>query len=205
MASVFLGNITSGAYRIETVKALLETKGSGIVEYFALKQHGPYLDTGRNAIIESFLEQGQDWLVFFDSDIVWQPPQIEQLVESADPQTRPVVSGVYFSPLLDEVKPILYRWVDGQFQQLTKQDLDDAPDDLVQVDACGAGFLAIHRDLLLKMQNEFPPPTPWFAEVPVNGIQCGEDLTFCARLAKMGVPVYANRAVTVGHIKQMMF
>lgn len=149
-----------------------------------------------------------------------------------DGERFPVIAGVYRNPTVDgALKPVTYSWepidrgdgvtVDG-FRQHTEAELHSlAPytpplhptssavpqplhPQITDVAAVGAGFLAIHRSLLLTMLDAFGYPQPWFCEPTINGIHNGEDMGFCTRLGNMGIPVLVHRGVQLAHYKAMI-
>jgi hypothetical protein len=75
------------------------------------------------------------------------------------------------------------------------------PSPVCEVDACGAGFLAIHHSLIDAMERVYPEPMVWFDEPVHKGVHCGEDFGFCIRVQEMGYPVLVNRACRVPHYK----
>ena len=64
----------------------------------------------------------------------------------------------------------------------------------MRVAATGAAFLLIHRGVLKAMSERgFNEAFPFFQETQ-NGPDPGEDLTFCLRLASLGVRSTSTRA-----------
>src|SRR5208283_5741689 len=66
-------------------------------------------------------------------------------------------------------------------------------DRLVEVDACGAGFLLISREALLKIG------APWFQQTQAYG----EDFFFCAKAASVGLKVYVDTRVKCLHMTDL--
>lgn len=223
--SVCIGNINPGSVNLGFVLSLLATldaqrdapTGDKLVERVILRQSGPYLDIGRNKVTEAFLKETDcEWLLFVDSDITWNTEQIRKLVEAADPDHRPVVSGIYRSPFQASDTssggelPVVYRWGQKEIRgeptvTLVNDNWNEEEewpeDDLFQADSFGAGFLLIHRGLLEKMVERYGFPAPWFLCQVVKDVMMGEDHLFCLRVAHMGYSLYAHSGVQVGHRK----
>jgi GT2 family glycosyltransferase len=157
--------------------------------------------TARNGIVRTFLKSADsDWLWMIDTDMVFKPDALELLLEAADPVDRPIVGGLCFGKALDGfVYPTLYKLNDDEnaFQYMHDYDRDS----LVQVDATGAACLLMHRSALEKVREIYTEPMEWFQDIIWQGLDTGEDITFCLRLREVGVPVYVHTGVHIGHVK----
>ena len=68
--------------------------------------------------------------------------------------------------------------------------------------ATGAAFLLIHRSALKAMaERNFNEAFPFFQETQNGDKPVSEDLTFCLRLASLGIPVHVHSGVKIGHHK----
>lgn len=222
--NVCIGNINPGNLSLGFVTSLMETLGDEqdvphedrLVRNVLLRRSGPYLDQGRNKLVDDFLKKTDcEWLLFIDSDISWKPQDIRKLVTSANEKYKPVVSGVYYSPFPKTDLsnggnlPVVYRWGKKEQHGATtitfvndNWEKDEWPKDrLFKVDSFGAGFLLIHRGLLMKMIEKYGYPAPWFLCQVVNEVMMGEDHLFCLRVAHMGYSLYVHTGVQVGHHK----
>jgi GT2 family glycosyltransferase len=206
---VFLGNISRGEVRVELVASLFAVVGTQVHRTF-FHQHGPYLDAARNMVVEKFLESDCDHLLFVDSDIEFTASDVDAVSRSVrEADDRAVVGGWYLNPVGDGVKPVVYDYKpDSGFRQWGLADIDDVAyvgsmveDPTHVVGALGAGFLCIPRLILDDMKKYYEFPTPWFAEVGLNGVHLGEDLTFALRVDALGYPVLLRPDVKVTHYK----
>ena len=81
--------------------------------------------------------------------------------------------------------------------KLRAKDLDEL--------ATGAAFLLIHRSVLVAMRDrKFNAAFPWFQETELAGHPAGEDLTFCIRAGILGLPVFVDTRVRIGHHKSIV-
>lgn len=180
---------------------------------------GPYLDDSRNRCVEWFIANTQsDFLVFIDSDIAFDANQVYDLVETADANGVTILTGVYYNQFGDKLRALVHHWGDPALSGMDKNYLDDDAQDLIpfanvelggmypqdkphEVDACGAGFFAVHRQVFVDMSARYAVPQQFFAELVLGGIHMGEDLTFCVRAKAVGHPTYVLPKIEVDHFK----
>lgn len=177
---------------------------------FYSKFAGPYLDTERNVCVQWFLNACvSDYLLFIDSDIAFRPEQAYELCRIAHLNNLPLIGGVYYNALDGIISPLAYLW--RHDDTLGQRNLKPIPQPAMEsmagvspfaaVDAMGAGFMLISRELLNAMTTVYDKPTPWFAELDIDGIQMGEDFTFCVRAAAIGYQPYIAPGIIVDHYK----
>jgi glycosyltransferase involved in cell wall biosynthesis len=220
--SFSVANINPGSVRSEfmlSVMALVEKQralGEDTpvrFDQFYAQLSGPYLDDERNQCALWFMNHtDSDYLVFIDSDIGFNPNQVFTLVRTAHENGVTILSGVYYNQFhhLGGLRALIHNWEpDERFGgarnliAVTPDYIDSlSPSDKPhQVGACGAGFLAIHRSVLIDMQNIYELPQPYFAELNFNGIHMGEDFTFCIRANALNHPTYVLPSIQVTHYK----
>lgn len=165
---------------------------------------GPRIASIRNQLTQKFLDHPArpEWLWMVDSDMVFEYQDLLDMLEVADPAERPIIGGLCFGGRAT-VFPTLYRLVDPKENSGNViQVITDFPDNaLVKVDATGAACLLIHRSVLEKVQSMFPAPHHWFSESVYQGMEFGEDWTFCLRAAQAGFPIHVHTGVRIGHVK----
>ena len=170
-----------------------------LFEFWNIRKCGPYLDTGRNFLTRVFMESDCEKLLFIDDDMGFDPEDIER-ISSHDVD---LVGGVYLNVQQDgTIKTVSYEHEGSAgWKPYPLSHYDDATD-LVPVDAVGTGFLCISRTLLTRFQRVFDAPEEFFAEHVIDGLQSGEDFTFCWRaLNTLGVQPYVDPQVRLRHIK----
>ena len=102
-----------------------------------------------------------------------------------------VRSGIYFVDSKPP-RPAMANITDGYVKAPT-----DWPDDVIDVDYCGAGFMLIDRDVLEAIG---PQPYRQDHTAPNNDL-LGEDYAFCQRARENGFSLTVNTKVFLGHIK----
>lgn len=180
---------------------------------------GPRIAETRSQIVDKFLGspqfEGAEWLMMIDSDMVFRPEHVDQLLDVAHRTERPIVGGLCFAGLSPEsMYPTVYdlsRQDDGAFA--VGQIHDYPRDQLVKVGATGAAFMVVHRDVFAKMSAAFatlpngkPNVYPWFVEghTDSHGRPFGEDIAFCIRAQALGFPVHVDTRVKIGHHKGLI-
>ena len=175
-------------------------------EGFIAVSSGANITNARNEIVVAFLDYTEaDWLLFIDTDMVFDADIVDRLVEAAHPEKRPILGGLCFSINADKhlgplARPTIYGFSDDS--KVVR--FEDYPrDQLVQVGATGTGCLLIHRSVLAKMRadDRFPAAYKWFQEQAFGSIPAGEDITFCVRAGACGFPIYVDTRIKVGHEK----
>lgn len=161
------------------------------------------VSASRNIVTQRFLAKNDaDWLLWIDSDMQWSPLDIDSLLDAADPKTMPVIGGLCFGMSQGRPFPTIYHFaeIDGQLTTIRVPTYE--PDSIMQVAATGAAFLLIHRSALKAMaDHNFNEAFPFFQETQNGKDPVGEDLTFCLRLAALGIPVHVHTGVRIGHHK----
>ena len=166
----------------------------------------PYICIGRSTIVEKMLSLPPEveGLLFIDHDIIFDPSAVERILDSCD-QTRGVVGAGYSmrSPgakmigavdtaKIPEGKKLVFFEGGGLYSALY----------------LGMGFTAIHRSALETIGKDLPyfengvtdiPIRPYFALLREEGKWYGEDVSFCLRAERAGVPVDMDTSVRVWH------
>lgn len=164
-----------------------------------------HLDVGRNKVVQEFMKTQLEWLLWIDTDMAFQPREFDLVTEAADPEERPIVSGLYYS---SERKPVAFKNVFHPEDGMVHADAIDEPDGdgLVEVDGVGFGFVVVHRSVLERVAETYGPThphRPWFdcsdfgpyLEPP------SEDLSFCHRARALDIPIFLHTGARVGHVK----
>lgn len=207
---VVIGNVNPGAVSSAFADCLLRTigydryHGSRIAGWNFI-ECSANVASGRNALVEWFLESDKQWLIQIDSDMVWEPDAIHRLLAAADPVERPIVGGLCFAQEGDTgmIWPTMFDLA-GTDEQVEFVRYDDwQPDILLPVGSTGAAFLLTHRSVLETIRDRnFSAAYPWFQEREIGGRRSGEDVSFCLRAAAVGAKVHVATGVAIGHIKR---
>jgi hypothetical protein len=175
---------------------------------------------GRNDVAKAFLDNTDaEWLWFVDTDMSFAADTVDRLVAAADRYSAPVVGGLCFAQRkigqgtqADMYAPTFgiiptcyaYRETDTEVGFLPMKDY--GRDQLIQVAGTGGACLLIHRDALAKVRTQYGGDC-WFDPITHPAGFRGErrvfseDLSFCVRLAAVGIPLHVDTRVKTGHEK----
>ena len=166
----------------------------------------------RNRIMAYFLDQSEaEWLWMVDTDMGFPANVVDLLVDAADPAARPVVGALCFSlrqgdgdglgGYLTWPQPTIYGWGQDASGNAGFVAAADYPrDTLVQVNGTGAACILIHRGAAEKLRAEHGDT--WFDPVKYpDGRWVSEDLSFCWRLGRLGIPIYVHTGIRTTHAK----
>lgn len=145
-----------------------------------------------------------DYILWVDSDIIFNFEQFEELLNS----NKQITSGLYY--LHDERRRYFaaikhwdedYYLKNGTFQWLSNEDISSSKE-LFKVDHIGMGFMLMKAGVLENL------PYPWFrpmmAEIHANIEICTEDVSFCHFIVKKGFSIWVNPKVIVKHEKRIL-
>ena len=149
----------------------------------------------RNMLASKALNGCFDRILWLDSDMVFRPDLLIRLAKDMD-EGREMVSAVYFKRK-PPFTPICYKTLeysehDNKPAYKLEPYLDYPKDDVFQAAGCGFGAVMMTTDLIRKVAERFGYPFS-----PMMGI--GEDLTFCWRVGQLGVPIWCDSRIKVGH------
>lgn len=162
----------------------------------------------RNAFAARAISEGYDRVLFVDSDMTFKSDMLERLARDMDgdgteSKKLDYVSALFFNRQ-QPIRPMLYDRLqvitDGH--GVTRADthtLTDYPhDSLFTVKGTGFGCVLVSTRLLRSVWDNYGPPF-----MPTSCM--GEDLAFCFRAGLLGVEMYCDSSVKVGHIGHVVF
>ena len=213
------GDRFSGAFLRNWSNALLylQNKGytvmmvndySSFVPFSRMKTLG--LNTLRGVNQKPFNgEVDYDVWVTIDSDVIFRPEQLEQLIEDTD--KHPIVSGIYRMLDMKHYAAVKtwnadYFKKHGSFKFLRLEDLEGAPN-YMKVAYNGMGFMAIRREVLEKMKYPYFHRELQVFEMEDGTVineMCSEDVSFCKNAKDAGYDVIVNTELKVGHMKELV-
>jgi hypothetical protein len=185
-----------GLFAESIVRLILHGTMTGKIRGFQRVHSGPVLDQTRNKITRKFLKGDADWLLMIDSDMSFEPDLLDQLLEIADPDERPIVGPLCYSVNHDGVFPVAYLRNGEQYGQVS----NPPENELIQVSAVGAACLLIHRSALEAIEG-VDMPGEWWDRLFLGEKPLGEDMAFMLRAEMAGVPVHIHTGIPIGHVK----
>lgn len=167
---------------------------------FSLTESSLVYDS-RNQLSKKAIEEGFERILWLDSDMVFKPDLFERLSERLDAGYQ-MVSGLYFKRK-QPICPVLYKEC-GAYEKDGKHTVyattyDDYPkDSLFEIAACGFGGVMMTTDIVKQVAEKFGLPFS-----PILGF--GEDLSFCCKVARLGIKMYCDSSVKMGHVGYKTF
>jgi hypothetical protein len=166
------------------------------------------LAKARNKLVHNFMTvdeyQGADWLLFLDTDMVFDHDLLQRIVGRATELKIKILGATCVVVTEQGAIPTLFVPNEDTVTQV----LLDYPDDTVaELAATGTGCLLVHRDVFIDMQTLAGGSThSWFGYdllVSDTGkeFEGGEDVSFCLRAAKAGHKTHVDTTLHVGHHK----
>lgn len=171
--------------------------------------------SGRNHLAKTFLAGTAEWMLMVDADMGFDSGLMEDLIAAADPAVRPVVGGLAFAHKTDgksshygvrhRCQPTLYDFFEDDKKVGFVPRMVYERDTLTQVAGTGGACLLIHRTALAAIESEYGER--WFntIEHPKGPTTFSEDLSFCVRLAGVGVPLWVHTGIKTTHDKGGVF
>ena len=178
------------------------------------------LHDARNTLAANAIQHGYDRVLWIDSDMRFESDLMEKL--AADMFTtehaanmggtdvddndlvkfdRDYVAALAFKRVTP-TEPVVYD---------SMSELDDMPgmygvhvyrqyppDQIFEVAATGFGCVMTSTRLLKAVWDKFGPPFSYVANL-------GEDMSFCWKVGQLGIPMWCDSRIKVGHIGEVVF
>ena len=178
------------------LKSLLGMKRIG-ASAFSISASSLVYDA-RNGLAKQAVTEGFDRILWLDSDMDFSPDLMERLSADLD-EGREFVSGLYFTRKAP-IKPNIFESC-GYFHDEEKDEVTPLAvnyfkypkDSIFPIAACGFGGVMMTTDLVKRVGEKFGLPFS-----PILGF--GEDLSFCSRARQLGVELYCDSRVKMGHV-----
>lgn len=175
---------------------------------------------GRNDIAAEFLDSTDgEWLWMVDTDMGFAPDTVDRLIAAADPTDRPVMGALCFAMKRQaradlwaerfRMAPTVYEYLDLGDEVGFRPVLDYQRDTVLPVAGTGAACLLMHRTALEAVRGY--AGAAWFDPITHPTGAKGrprtfsEDLSFCVRLAAVGLPAHVDTATKTTHEKGGVF
>lgn len=159
----------------------------------------------RNLLGETAIKHGYERILFIDSDMVFDMDLLIKLSADLD-EGRRFVTALCFTRK-NPILPCIYSETgyrktgditsDGQERWETFLNcMDNYPkDSIFPIKACGLAACMIETSVIQEVYARFGSPFS-----PVAGF--GEDLSFCRRCDELGIEMWCDSRIKVGHIAQ---
>lgn len=192
MANIVVCMPTMGSIDTRTGESLFRLrKGENKVAILTTEYSLVYM--ARENMVKKALENPEtDYVLFIDSDIVFEPDTMLKLLKDAERG-----DGIYTAA---------YAYKDGSNGIVGRDSngdpiiLDNIKDRrlLIETKLVGLGMALISRNVLVKMSEEF-------AELFHPFSHSGEDYSFCMRAKECGYKAYIDLDICCGHVGKKVY
>ena len=156
-------------------------------------QMGSLIYTSRNNLALQALKAEFDYMLWLDSDMVFQQDLLVQMKQTMDEKGLDFLTGLYFRRV-PPFTPVLFDQLDIDENGIcTWTDFKDVPEGLFKVGGCGFGCVLIKTDVLFDVQAKF-------GELFNPIANMGEDLSFCWRARQCGYDIWCDPSLVCGHV-----
>lgn len=138
--------------------------------------------------LNPFSETTYDYIMWIDSDMVFNPEDFEKLLKS----DKDVITGLAKVEATNQYACFKKE----KNERITEEYLKDNSG-IIETSFTGMSFMLIKRGVYERM------PFPYFS-VPGESGMLSETLSFCHNLSKANIPIYAHLDVVIGHEKPMI-
>lgn len=152
----------------------------------------------RNQMAEKAVRLGFDRVLWIDSDMVFQPDLMTRLMKHLD-DGMPFCCGL-FTTRKPPIIPCIYKRIDerGPHGPIAESMEDYPKDSVFEVAGSGFGAVMMETSVIRAVMNSFGWPFS-----PILGF--GEDLSFCYRAGKLGIKMYCDSSIKIGHVGYTIF
>lgn len=157
---------------------------------------GHFVDHSRNQLVDEALEcvEKPTHLLFVDDDVAAPPGAVNALLS----HKLPVIAAAYKIILQDEEYVAAWTNKEGGNQEFVNWDEVDGH--LEMVHGVGMGFTLIEISVLRAMREKFGTYFNACTKRVGNDISfTGEDVDFCDKLEKLGVPAFVDLSIRCKH------
>lgn len=147
---------------------------------------------GRNCLSTLALKNEAEYVLWLDSDMIFEPDLLERLQKDIE-TGKDIVTALYFNRRYP-YSPVIYKKAgfDGKVP-ICEEYYDYPREELFTVEACGFGAVLMKTKVLCDIEKKYDN---WFA--PFIGF--GEDLSFCIRARECGYEIWCDPTIKPGHI-----
>jgi len=181
---------------------------------FSIRAGTDGLADARNTAVKGFLaETDAHWLWWVDTDMGFDPDTIDRLLDAADPVERPVIGALCFANRevqndgmggrIALAAPVILDWkhIDGEAGFDTRWNYPQNA--VTRCDGTGSACVLIHRSVFERIAETYGPNWYSRARNPSTNQMISEDLSFCARLMALSIPVFVHTGVKTTHAKRV--
>lgn len=158
---------------------------------------GSLVYDSRNKLAKMAVDSGADYIMWLDSDMIFEPDLHERLMDSIG--NDHILTAICFRRK-HPFEPAIYKSMAFVQRNNTRQTtaeiyLDYPQNARFKVAGCGAAAALMTTKCIMDVIDKKGLPFS-----PIDGF--GEDLSFCYKARELGYQVYCDSRIKVGHLSQ---
>lgn len=187
---ICIGMPTAGSIKTMTAFSLFKT-AKHFKDIHLIVKETSLVHQSREEIAREVIQTDCTHLLFIDSDMVFEPEDIEKLLK----RDKDIIGAPYNYRFLPPKLTVKIQ--DEQGNKVLKE----MPDGTIECYAVCTGFMLIKTEVFRNI------PHPWFFfEQDKKGkLICGEDVWFCRQARKAGYKIYFDPTTNVKHIGNYLY
>lgn len=157
---------------------------------------GSLVYDSRNKLAGLAMQMEADYIMWFDSDMVFRPDTLERMMDVMDKNPDiDILSGLYVRRGAPFTPVIFSKLEVNEHGELEWDDVVNIPDEPFEVAGCGFGCVLMKTDCLYEIASK-ENGGMWFT--PIAG--AGEDCAFCIRARESGYKIWCDPRIELGHM-----
>lgn len=158
------------------------------IEHSLFLSPGTLIANQRHELVKAAQEWGATHVMFIDSDIVFKPSHVIELINFNEP-----IVGAAYSKRIEPVVATAWHNIDDWNSHVR---LHEQTDSHIKVDAMALGFCLIRTEVFDQLD------LPWFILGFQDGHYTGEDIEFFRNCKHNNIPVWLDVKISfeIGHL-----
>lgn len=154
---------------------------------------GSLIYSSRDQIAKKAICDEADLVMWFDSDMVFNPDTLIRMLKLIDAGAD-MVTGVYYRRT-PPFSPTIFKTMEIDLDKQTAEwtEFDEIPKEPFEVAACGFGCVLMRTEVFVAVFAKFG-----YMFTPIGNV--GEDIAFCWRARQVGYQVIADPSIKLGHV-----
>lgn len=185
---VTLGIPNYGLITTECVISLISLLTNTDLDITTMFTQSLYIDFNRNQLVEFALQNGSSHLLFVDSDIQFPADGLARLLA----HDKDIVGGYYNTRMGSN--PVRVKDENGKIVFA-----NPLPTSMFQCVVLPTGFMLIKLACLKRLQR------PYFSVVTHEKGTVGEDVWFCKKAHDVGIEIWCDPTIPLGHVGKKIY
>lgn len=157
---------------------------------------GSLIYDARNKLAAQAIKMEADYIMWFDSDMIFEPDALFKLLETAVTEDAHIVSGLYFRRSAPYT-PVAFQDLTIKDDKAEWTDYKGELEGVHKVGGVGFGCVLVDAQVIFECFGKYGT-----CFSPIG--QVGEDLSFCHRAKELGYDTFLDCNVKCGHVGHLI-